>query len=140
MDRALDMFGFLAPESAFMHMVIVDGVPKSKARPRFREGGKVYASKEQLDSERALGWQLKAEFPEPLEGNLAVGCVFYRPTRHRIDVDNLLKHVMDSANKIVWHDDSQVTAQLGILELDEERPRTVIMVAAHESSMARVGR
>jgi Holliday junction resolvase RusA-like endonuclease len=138
-DRAMDMFGFLSPGSDFLRVIIVDGIPKSKARPRFRRDGKVYASDEQVAAERALGWRLKEEFPEPLEGNLAVGCIFYRPTNHRVDVDNMLKHVMDSANKIVWRDDSQVTAQLGIVELDKTRPRTVIVIGSHVSTMVRTG-
>lgn len=32
----------------------------------------------------------------------------YLATKHRIDVDNILKSLFDSCNKILWHDDSQV--------------------------------
>lgn len=30
------------------------------------------------------------------------------PTRHKVDVDNLVKTVMDSLNGVVWKDDDQV--------------------------------
>jgi len=120
-----------------MHFLVIDGPPKSKARPRFRRDGRVYASPEQIAAEQALGWRFKASFPEPMAGNLGVGCIFFRPNAQRIDVDNMLKHVMDSANKVIWADDSQVTAQVGIVELDAEHPRTVIVVGRHVSSLDR---
>jgi Holliday junction resolvase RusA-like endonuclease/endogenous inhibitor of DNA gyrase (YacG/DUF329 family) len=138
-DRAMEIFRFLSPGSDFVRVVVIEGVPKSKARPRFGRNGRAYALDEQVAAEQALGWRLKESFAEPLDGNLAVGCIFYRPTSHRVDVDNMLKHVMDSANLVVWHDDYQVTAQVGIVELDAERPRTVIVIGRHISSMERSG-
>jgi Holliday junction resolvase RusA-like endonuclease len=138
-DRITDLLRPLVPGTEFLHVLVVEGKPMSKARPRFRRDGKVFASDEQVAAEQALGWKMKEAFPEPLDGNLAVACVFYRPTQQRVDVDNMLKHTMDSANGVVWHDDSQVTAQLGVVEYDPVRPRTVLAVGRHESSMVRTG-
>jgi len=71
-------------------------------------------------------------------GNLAVACVFYRATRHRIDVDNMLKDVLDAGTAARWWvDDQQVTFLLGVLEHDPENPRTVIFVTDHKSTMDR---
>lgn len=138
-DAAFAILKLLAPNTDFLQAMIIEGKPMSKARPRFRRDGKVYASPEQVAAEQALGWKLKEWFSEPIEGNLAVACIFYRATKQRVDVDNMLKHVMDSANGIIWHDDSQVTAQVGVIEYDPERPRTVVVVARHESTMERTG-
>lgn len=123
-----------------MRVAIIEGPPMSKARPRFRQDGRVYASSEQVAAEEAMAVQLKQYIEAPIEGNVAVGCIFFRPNKQRIDVDNMLKHVMDSANGILWHDDSQVTALAGSVELDRERPRTVIVIGDHQTSMTRVGK
>jgi Holliday junction resolvase RusA-like endonuclease len=140
LDRGLALLSALCPESLGARYLVISGNPASKARARFQRGGRVYASDEQVAAERALGWELKTRFEEPLDGNLAVVCIFFRANKQRVDVDNMLKHVMDSANKIAWHDDSQVTAQLGIIEFDAKRPRTVIVIGEHRSTMARTGK
>lgn len=140
LDRALAIFHVLCSDSDMMQYLVVEGLPVPKSRPRFRKNGSVYIDNKQIAAEEYLGYHLKMKFPNPLEGNLAVGCIFFRPTKQRVDVDNMLKHVMDSANKIVWHDDSQVTAQLGIIELDREHPRTVIIIGQHRSTMPRTGK
>lgn len=136
-ERARAMIQALCPGTPWMKFIVIEGPPKSKARPRLGKRGSVYSPSK--PNEEALGWELKTIFKQRIEeGNLAVGCVFYRPNRQRIDVDNLLKLVMDAATGIVWKDDSQVTAQLGILEMDKERPRTVIVFGEHQSSLQRV--
>lgn len=75
----------------------------------------------------------------PYPGNVAVGIMFYRSNRHRIDVDNLIKTVLDglTKSKVFWADDSQVTAVAGRLEYDPRWPRTAVCVAPHESTMLR---
>lgn len=114
----------------------IEGDPAPKARPRF-VNGVVTSSRPQRIAERDTGWELKNHVREPLRGNLAILCIFYRRTRRLVDVDNLVKHILDAANGICWEDDSQVTAQLGILEWDRARPRTVILIGEHQSSMIR---
>jgi Holliday junction resolvase RusA-like endonuclease len=41
-------------------------------------------------------------------GEWAVTVVVSRRTRRRYDLDNVVKAVMDAANRIVWEDDAQV--------------------------------
>lgn len=82
---------------------------------------------------------LHRAFAAPMTGNLFVLCLFYRPNRQRIDADNMMKHFLDSATGVCWVDDSQVTAQLGGVEFDAERPRTVVAIGEHHSSMQRSG-
>lgn len=137
-ERATALFRAMCPESNRYHYVVVPGEPKSKCRPRFSRSGHAYSSAKQRRAESALGLRLLAAFKnEPFPGNVAVGCIFFRPNRQRIDVDNLLKLVMDAATGICWKDDSQVTAQFGVIELDAEQPRTVIVMGEHVSTMDR---
>ncbi len=132
---ALAMLDVLAPASDQMWFTVIDGAPRNNSLPRFRTilGNKILSS----DPRQATRAALRQLFSAPVAGNLAVGCVFFRPNRQRMDVDNMLKHVCDSATGIVWHDDSQVTSVMGRVELDCEHPRTIVLIAKHESTMVR---
>jgi Holliday junction resolvase RusA-like endonuclease len=131
------MLSVLCPNAKKFDALRVDGEPRSKARPRFSGKGHVYVDEKQRAAEKTLAWEFKRAFKEPLPGNLAVVCLFYRSSNHRIDTDNLLKQVMDAANGIVWKDDYQVTAILGLTECDPQLPRTYVAIAPHESTMDR---
>ncbi|RPE39814.1 Holliday junction resolvase RusA-like endonuclease [Streptomyces sp. Ag109_O5-1] len=136
-ERALRLCEALAPGTGQMKILVIDGEPPSKSRPRFTRNGKPYRTKEDVDAEKRTAWNLRRVFPQPWTGNIALGCVFFRPNKQRIDVDNMLKHVCDSANGIAWVDDSQVTAVYGIAELDIDKPRTVLVFAQHHSTLTR---
>ena len=83
------------------------------------------------------GLEIRKAIAQPYLGNVALVCIFYRSNKQRIDTDNMLKHVCDSANGIAWIDDSQVTAIAGLIELDPSNPRTVIAIAPHVTTMQR---
>ena len=119
-----------------IHIITVPGEPHPKRRPRFGRG-RAHTTQEDIDAEARTGTFLRATVTQPLTGNIALGCVFYRSTRRIVDVDNLVKHVADAANGILWRDDSQCTAQLGVIELDRANPRTVIVVSTHQSTLTR---
>ncbi len=136
-QRILRLLGAIVTDPADLTILVIDGQPKSKSRARFGCGGHVYTPEEQRGAEELLGWRLKQTFREPMTGNLAVACLFFRKSHHRVDVDNMLKHVMDAANGICWTDDYQVTAMLGIAEVDAARPRLVLAIGPHQSSMDR---
>lgn len=137
LDRALALYRALCPDSDRFTCLVIRGEPHSKARPRFSGNGRVYTPRKQKAAENLLKLHFRTAFKEPLLRNLAVGCIFFRSSRHRIDVDNMLKHVMDAANEVIWRDDCQVTAQLGVVEYDSEDPRTIILIGDHDSSMVR---
>lgn len=119
---------------AEMVTLTIPGVPQSKARPRFGRG---HAYKADRSQERATGMVVRQGFSSPWEGAVAVFCAFYRPDRRRVDLDNLVKHVLDASNRIAFKDDSQVTALAALLEVDRECPRTVVVFARHRGSMER---
>ncbi|MET9321912.1 RusA family crossover junction endodeoxyribonuclease [Streptomyces sp. NPDC003038] len=127
----------LAPGTEKFTMVVLDGTPASKGRPRFGGNGRAYKADTDKVAETRTQWQLRRAFRRPLVGNLALGAIFFRPDRQRIDVDNMLKHVCDAGNTIAWVDDAQITAQYGVAELDAAAPRTVLVVARHVSSLDR---
>lgn len=136
-ERALRLCEALAPGTGQMKMVVIEGEPASKSRPRFTRTGRVYRTKEDVDAELRTAYHVRSLFKEPWTGNIALGCVFFRPNKQRIDVDNMLKHVCDAANGIAWVDDSQVTAVYGVAELDSSYPRTILVFAQHRSTLLR---
>lgn len=113
------------------------GPPFSKSRPRFSRNGGVYVKKGDRAAEDRTRAAIRAAGIPQFPGNVAMLCLFYRPNFQRIDVDNMLKHVCDAANGIMWADDSQVTALVGLAELDADDPRTVVVAAPHESTLGR---
>lgn len=132
--RLVDAIGGLDSD---VRAIRITGNPWSKSRPRHTRTGRTYSKPEDVLAEAKTREALASAFAQPLEGNIAVACLFYRANRQRIDADNLLKHVCDSATGPVWEDDSQVTAIVGILELDVEHPRTVVAFAPHVSTLTR---
>ncbi|MEU6628351.1 RusA family crossover junction endodeoxyribonuclease [Streptomyces parvus] len=134
-ERARRLARALAPGALSVKTVIIPRTPPGKLRPRHTQGGHTY--KADGDKEAATALYLRRAFRQPWGGNLAVGAVFFRPDRQRIDGDNLLKHVLDAGNGICWHDDAQITASYPVIELDRHNPRTVLVVARHVSTMDR---
>ncbi|MGW6456316.1 RusA family crossover junction endodeoxyribonuclease [Streptomyces sp. NPDC055078] len=134
--RARLLAEVLAPGVTEYAVLVLPGDPPSKARPRFGNG-RTYKTDVDTAAEDRTGWQLRRSFREPWRGNLALGAVFFRPDRQRIDVDNMVKHVADAGNGIAWLDDAQITAVYAVAELDVEHPRTLIVVARHVSSLDR---
>jgi Holliday junction resolvase RusA-like endonuclease len=96
------------------------------------------ASKARLTEAAATRLRIALARIRPLQGNVAVACLFFRSSSQRIDTDNLLKSVLDCGTRAkAWCDDSQVTALLGIVERDSDNPRTIIALGSHASSMQR---
>jgi Holliday junction resolvase RusA-like endonuclease len=117
----------------------VEGQPCSKARPRVTSRG-AYTPKAQRENAELLGWEIRRAIGgRAFRGNVQVGLIFYRSNRQRIDLDNLVKQVLDAANGIAWLDDSQVTSIVARLEFDGERPRTVISLRDDSKSTMRRG-
>lgn len=112
---------------------VIKGQPPSKARPRFNGKGFCYSSSKQRAAEKHLKEILGRFVIEPYTGMMAVGATFYRDSAHRVDVDNMVKHVFDSANKVVFVDDAQVTCLVATVKVDRENPRTELVIYEHDS-------
>ena len=128
------------PPGDLFRIMVMSGEPWSKDRPQFGRRGRhvaTFQTKEDRAAEKRTATFFRQHFPEPLTGNVAVLAIFHRSTRRVVDSDNLMKHVCDSGNGVLFGDDSQVTAQAGVIEFDPDNPRTVIAVSAHVSTMLR---
>jgi Holliday junction resolvase RusA-like endonuclease len=67
---------------------------------------------------------------EPATGDVCVSLIFYMPTRHRTDCENLAKNVNDALNGVVYKDDTQVTDLRIQKIIDRERPGVSVEVSA----------
>jgi len=135
--RAVRMVGAIGGLDHDVVAAVMDGAPYSKSRPRFSRNGNTYVKKEDRISEEQTKIWMRANIPANYTGNVALTCIFFRPNRQRIDVDNMLKHICDAATGVIWKDDSQCTALLGVAEFDASHPRTVLAIAAHVSTLPR---
>lgn len=138
---ALTFYEFLATAEADgterVVVCVIPGAPPSKARVRFGKGN-VYNSAQVVAAEkRTATFVQQALKGYRYEGNVALGCIFYRPTFQRVDADNMLKHVCDSINGLAFKDDSQITAIAARVEFDPENPRTVVVLGPHQSTLRR---
>lgn len=139
LEYARRIHRFIAPDESDEDLVytVIPGDPPSKSRPRFTKKGRTYTPQKDRDLEARTGKHLAALVDSPASGNVAVGCVFFRPNRQRIDTDNMIKHVCDAATGVLWVDDSQATAVVGFTEYDPDAPRTIVVLAKHSSTLKR---
>ena len=113
--------------------IIIKGIPIAKGRPRMSKYGHVYTPSETSDHENMIAWEIKNIYKSKeadKKNKFGIRCIFYRPTRQRIDCDNLIKCVVDaiSKTKIVWKDDNQCLEIMGRLFLRDPNPRTEFVV------------
>ncbi len=142
-DRAYALLrGLIGPDAdpTEIFYLMHPGPPHSKARARVTRRGFAFTPKDTLEAQRMLASTYRAAIKHTFDCNVAIACVFYRQNYQIIDPDNLMKLVMDAGTKaFVWYDDSQVTSEASILELDVELPRTLIAMCAIKSTMDRRG-
>lgn len=127
-----DLDALMAHRAAFPGVttlaVTIPNETPPKRRARHSEG-RTYS----LDTkvEGATGWRMRAAFGRPpLTGPLALTVFCYRRTNQPCDIDNLVKHVMDAGNKVLWDDDRQVVGLLARKYLAHPHPRTVVVVSS----------
>jgi Holliday junction resolvase RusA-like endonuclease len=116
---------------------VIHGDPWSKSRPRFSRNRTYQPRDDRLAEEKLRTILFAGRRRDPFPGNVMLACRFYRSNFQRIDTDNLLKHVCDSATGVLWKDDSQVTLVLGETLYDPVQPRTIIAVGNHASTLVR---
>jgi Holliday junction resolvase RusA-like endonuclease len=98
-------------KDSYPQNVIIElpGEPRGKERPRYGRG-RVYTPNKTAAYERSLGWAARVAMGsrKPLLGPLKVTVTaFVAKPVGKPDADNILK-CLDSFNKIVWDDDSQI--------------------------------
>jgi Holliday junction resolvase RusA-like endonuclease len=132
----LDVIKRLVGPKAHPHRVIVfvtNGVPVAKLSGRLPN-----QLKRVVDEEQLIRGFASAIEGRSFAGPVAVAAVFFRPDFFRIDADNMMKLVLDAGTKAkAWSDDCYIVAQASYVELDDERPRTIIALASAVSSLDR---
>lgn len=108
---------------------------------RNRKTGKrrIMPSQQYMDYEAEAVWHCKrARVQRPIEEPVEVKCLFYMPTRRRVDLTNLLESIDDVLVKsgvlkddhsgiIVSHDGSRVL-------YDKDNPRTEVFILEKEDA------
>ncbi|VTS03348.1 RusA family crossover junction endodeoxyribonuclease [Tuwongella immobilis] len=70
--------------------------------------GRAILSKEARDYRKMIGTLLTAQGIRPMDGRLIMVIWFYPPDRRRRDADNVQKTLLDSLQKLAYHDDGQI--------------------------------
>lgn len=125
-------------------LLLIPVQPWAKKRPRISKGGR-RTHQDPLDkaAEEKTREFLRSQWCDvhclaPLTKNVELQVVFYRRTRQVVDLDNLLKHLLDSGNGLLWGDDRQVTRYVAELQVDATYPRTEVVLHDHQTTMVRV--
>lgn len=110
--------------------LVIPGPAVPKARPRLGLHGNVYTPRRTLEGEARLLGYLKASYPSlrPAGGFFSVSLDYHLKGEPKVDLDNLIKLVMDAFNKRVWADDSMVTQLWARKHLHSRAPRTEITI------------
>jgi Holliday junction resolvase RusA-like endonuclease len=86
----------------------VDIRPQPKRRARHGQG-RTYSDPRTVAYENAIGIAARAEMAgEPVEGDVALWCLFEQRDARRCDGDNAYKAIADALNGIAYLDDRQV--------------------------------
>lgn len=107
---------------------VINGEPASKGRPRFSRHGGVYTPKDTRQAQQAMAWEIKKAMGSrmPLRGDVAVMANLFVSDWER-DADNMLKLVLDAANRIAYDDDRQV-ALIVCRKLRSTAPRIEVCI------------
>lgn len=108
------------------------GEPVAHQRPRLGRGGKTYTPQKTKEYKEGLAWIIKSEirnYKIDKEALYGIQAIFYRSNRQRVDIDNLLKTVLDSLTLAgFWADDAQVREISARLLKSQKQARTEFVV------------
>ena len=115
----------------------VPGDPLPKARPRFVRGHTM-TDPRTMRAEQLVVMAARRAKVKPLTGPVAIWVAYYRRTKRRCDLDNLVKLTLDGLNKVAWLDDDQVVSIHATKHLDKDNPRTEVRLELAEQLVERV--
>lgn len=87
------------------YSIRVDGIARSKARPRVANG-RAYTPESTKQWEERVGWEFISVHGRPRIGGPVKVHIFFHQSL--ADIDNLCKAVLDALNGIAYEDDRQV--------------------------------
>lgn len=108
---------------------IIDGNPVPKARPWVTQRG-TFTPQATKDWETLVGWSYRQASGPLFPGLVRVVMHFHyrRKRSERVDIDNLIKSVLDGLNKVAWDDDAQVRFIMADLAYVKENPRVEMSI------------
>lgn len=106
----------------------VYGNPIPKARPRVTGHG-TYTPQRVKDWQNCVAATHRQTCePVTLTGSIQLTLHFYRKDRRRVDLDNLIKAVMDGLTGVAWADDSQICHIVASVQRDKDNPRVEVAI------------
>jgi len=94
-------------------------------------GNRLYRPADYTAYRDALGWLIKEQLGGEWDTHrysFGVRARFFFPNKRKIDIDNLLKPVLDAGTHLVWADDSQVMEAYTVMLRDDPDPRVEILI------------
>lgn len=103
------------------------GPPIPKGRPRLNtKTGTIYTPKTTRVYEQSLAYLFLAEREKFIDQDVVLYAWFYLKNK-KVDCDNLVKAVLDSANGIAFTDDKQVV-EIHAYKIFSEEEKTVVVI------------
>lgn len=139
-EESLQTWPYPIPDENYLFGAMVRGDPIPSSRPRVTKSGVTYYPKRYGNYRDSLSFCLNSLFkplPEscfidpdipPERRRYGIRAIFYRKTKQRCDVDNLLKTIFDAGTGIIWKDDSLVDEVFGKIIRSSSDPRVEIIV------------
>lgn len=106
------------------------GEPRSKQRPRVTHRG-TFTPKQTLEQERKFRDAWLATGAEMFRHHVILSIDFFNSTKHRRDIDNMAKLVLDGLNTFAFEDDWQVV-ELNLTKRFTSSDRARTEVCLHE--------
>ena len=98
-------------------------------------GNRFYRKTDYTIYRDALGWEIKERLGgqwDTRRYSFGLRARFFLGNRRKVDIDNLLKPIMDAGTGIVWADDSQVAEVYAIVLREDPKPRVEFLIYAIE--------
>lgn len=108
--------------------LVVAGEPRSKQRPRVTKRG-TYTPPQTMEQESKIRDHWVAAGHARFEHPVIVDIDFYNSTKHRRDIDNMAKLVLDALNRLAFTDDYLVVGlNLRKLQTVADKARTEVTI------------
>ncbi len=89
---------------------------------------RVFTPQRTLDYEELVASEAVSQGVKRVSDMLRVEVDFYRSTRHRVDLDNLIKSILDALNGIAYDDDVQIVQLEARKDYDKQHPRADVRI------------
>lgn len=94
-------------------------------------GRRIYRKENYIAYHDALGWLIKEQLGGEWDTHrysFGIRARFFLGNRRKVDIDNLLKPILDAGTHIVWADDSQVVEIYAIVLRDAPNPKVEALI------------